>query len=99
MIDRYAAKCRDHEETVLGGPGETEPSLRRALAEGGAAVPEDLRALVDTIERAPYKVSDEQIAALRARYSEDQIFEIVVAISMGASMRRLKAGLAALEGA
>ena len=99
MIDRFDAKRRAHEDTVLSGPGGTDPKLRRAIAGGGEGIPEDLRALVDKIERSPYDVSDEDLAALKQRYSEDEIFEIVVAAALGASMRRLRAGLAALEGA
>ncbi len=81
--------------TVLSGPGMTSVELRQALARGEP--PEDLRALVETIRRHAYKVTDEDIAALRARYSEDQVFEIVVATVVGAADERLRAGLRALE--
>lgn len=80
---------------VLSGPGMTSVELRQALARGEA--PEDLRELVETIRRHAYKVTDEDIAALRARYSEDQVFEIVVATIVGAADERLRAGLRALE--
>jgi hypothetical protein len=80
---------------VLSGPGMTSVELRQALARGEP--PEDLRALVETIRRHAYKVTDEDIAALRARYSEDQVFEIVVATIVGAADERLRAGLRALE--
>lgn len=80
---------------VLSGPGMTSVELRQALARGEP--PEDLRELVETIRRHAYKVTDEDIAALRARYSEDQVFEIVVATIVGAADERLRAGLRALE--
>lgn len=44
-----------------------------------------------------YRVTDEDIAALKQRYTEDEIFEFVIAASLGASQRRLDAGLRALE--
>ena len=50
---------------VLSSPGATPVELRQALARGEA--PEDLRGLVETIRRHAYKVTDEDIAALRAR--------------------------------
>ena len=82
--------------TVLDGPGETDPSLRHAAAEG-VAVPDDLRVLVEKIHQHAYRVTDEEIAALQAKYSEDQLFEIIVSAAVGASRRRLMAGLKALE--
>jgi alkylhydroperoxidase family enzyme len=42
-------------------------------------------------------VTDDDLAALRARYSEDQIFELVVAAALGAAETRLRAGMRALE--
>jgi len=59
--------------------------------------PEELRALVDKIRRRAYEVTDEDLDALRARYSEDEIFELVVATVVGAADLRLRAGLKALE--
>lgn len=82
---------------VLKGPGTTSVELRQALARGEP--PEDLRVLVEKIRRHAYKVTDEDIAALRARYSEDQVFEMVVATIVGAADERLRAGLRALEDA
>ena len=83
-------------QTVLNGPGETEPSLRNAAADGRGA-PADLQALVDKIQNCAYKVTDDDIAALQARYGDDRSFEIIVSAALGASRRRLQAGLSALE--
>ncbi len=83
---------------VLGGPGETDPAIRQAAAEG-SGVPADLQPLVDKIHRHAYRVTDEDIAALRERYGDDRMFEIVVSAALGASRRRLLAGLAALNDA
>jgi hypothetical protein len=95
--DRFAELRRAHEETVLGGPGKTASALRRALADGGADVPDDLRALVDKIERAPWSVTDDDVAALKKARSEDEVFEMIVATAMGAAMRRFRAATKALE--
>ena len=70
--------------------------MRRAAA-NGSGVPADLDVLVEKIHRHAYKVTDEEIAALQATYGDDQLFEIIVSAALGASRRRLFAGLAALE--
>jgi hypothetical protein len=80
---------------LLRGPGACAKELRQACARGEA--PDELRALVEKIDRHAYKVTDEDLAALRAKYSEDQLFEIIVAAAFGAADRRLGAGLRALE--
>ena len=82
--------------SVLDGPGETDPALRYAAAEG-VGMPEDLRLLVEKIHRQAYKVTDEEVAALQARYGDDRLFEILVSAAVGASRQRLMAGLRALE--
>jgi hypothetical protein len=84
-------------QAVLRGPGTTAAELRQAVARGEP--PEDLRPLVDKIRRHAHRVTDEDLASLRDRYTEDQLFEVVVAAALGAAEARLHAGLRALEGA
>jgi alkylhydroperoxidase family enzyme len=96
MDDRFDASRRVLEESVLRGPGHTEASLRQRVAER-RDVPEELRALVEKIERHAYRVTDEDVTALKSRYSDDELFEIVVAASLGSALDRLRAGLRALE--
>jgi alkylhydroperoxidase family enzyme len=52
---------------------------------------------VDKIHRHAYRVTDEDIASLQAKYGDDQMFEIVVSAALGASRQRLLAGLEALD--
>ena len=96
MDDRFAAARRALEDAVLRGPGRTDAALRQRLADR-RDVPEDLRALVDKIERHAYTVTDEDLAVLKPKYSDDELFEIVVAASLGSALERLRAGLRALE--
>jgi alkylhydroperoxidase family enzyme len=63
------------------------------------APPPDLAVLVEKIRRHAYRVTDEDVNALRARYSEDQLFELIVAAALGAAEHRLERALAALEDA
>lgn len=83
---------------VLEGPGESEPSVRQAAA-AGAGAPADLQALVEKIHRHAYKVTDEDVARLQARYGDDRMFEIIVSAAVGASRARLLSGLEALDDA
>jgi hypothetical protein len=85
-------------QTVLQGVGESDVSIRRAVAEG-ASVPADLRVLIDKIHNHAYQVTDEDVATLQAKYGDDRMFEIIVAAALGASRRRLLAGLEALDNA
>ena len=81
---------------VLEGPGESDPAVRQAAA-AGKGVPDDLRALVEKIHQHAYKVTDEDVAALQAKYGDDKMFELIVSAALGASRKRLFAGLDALE--
>ena len=90
--------------SLLGAQGETDTSLRQAIFErarlGTGEVPENLRLLVEKIADRPWSVSDDDITRLRgAGYSEDCIYELVLAAAAGAGTRRFEAGLRAIEGA
>jgi len=96
MTDPHASLRDRVIESVLQSPGESDPAIRRAAAEG-TGVPSDLQPLVDKIHRHAYKVTDEDIARAQTKYGDDQMFEIVVSAALGASRERLLAGLKALE--
>ena len=105
----YAHLVQRLREAVLDGAGTTSPRLRRAVASrsaelGGGPVPAageipaDLCAYVETIARHAYRVSDEDVDALRrAGWSEDAIFEVSISAALGAGFARLERGLAALR--
>jgi alkylhydroperoxidase family enzyme len=95
MKDRFRELKEATAAALLRGPGASPAELRQACALGEA--PDELRELVEKIDRHAYEVTDEDLAALRAKYSEDQLFEIVVAAAFGAADRRLGAALRALE--
>jgi alkylhydroperoxidase family enzyme len=96
VTDPFAALRDRVLQGVLQGPGESDPAIRRAAAEG-SGVPSDLQALVDKIHRHAYRVTDDDIARLQTKYGDDQMFEIVVSAALGASRNRLLAGLEALD--
>ena len=109
MAERYADSIAAMRDSTLAGPAETSPELRQSTADRSAeaarpggpetTVPDDLEAYVDKVALHAYKVVDGDIAKLKeAGYSEDEIFEVTVAASVGAALERLDAGLAALRG-
>jgi alkylhydroperoxidase family enzyme len=90
--------------SLLSAPGETDMSVRQVIFNrvrvGTGEVPENLRSLVEKIADRPWSVNDEDITLLReAGYSEDHIYELVLAAAAGAGVRRFEAGLRAIEGA
>jgi hypothetical protein len=95
VADRFVPLRKATQTAVTTGPGVTPPALRQAAFAGSP--PDELCTLVEKIRAHASKVTDEDFARLRDRYSEDQLFEIVVAAAVGAADVRLQAGLRALE--
>lgn len=84
---------------ILEGPGEAPHSDRRA-AFANRGLSEPVSALVEKVALHAWRVTDEDIAAVRASgLSEDQVFEIAVCTAVGESNRQMDAALAALAAA
>lgn len=98
MDDPHAILFDELFRRVLDGPAETEPELRRKVARNLDAPP-NLQPLVEKIHKHAYKVTDDDVARLQSTYGDDRMFEIIVSAALGASRKRLMAGLAALEDA
>jgi enoyl-CoA hydratase/carnithine racemase len=97
-VDPHAANMQRLVDAVLTGPGTLDPGVRQAAAQA-VDPPEAFRSYLDKVARHAYKVTDEDVEALReAGYSEDQIFEATVSCALGACLRRLEAGLTAVDG-
>jgi alkylhydroperoxidase family enzyme len=97
MDDRFASFRRATAAALLDGSGATPADLRQAIARG--TPPPELAALVEKVRSRAYTVTDPDVDALRARYTEDQLFEIVVSAAFGAASDRLAAAHKALEDA
>ncbi|MGI9659542.1 MAG: hypothetical protein ACR2OD_11585 [Gaiellaceae bacterium] len=105
---RDAAHVDSLRRAVSEGPGHTEASLRQAVSAHAAAhchgepssgLPDDLVGYVDKVALHAYKVTDDDVEALKlAGRSEDEIFEVTVAAAVGAALERLEIGLRALDG-
>ena len=110
MHTRYTFLSQRLIDAILTSPGETDPTLRRAIEEQSAQwsssspqqveqVPPELVTYVKKVALYAYKTTDEDIESLRrAGYDDDAIFEITLSAALGAGMTRLERGLAALKG-
>src|SRR5919108_19737 len=97
---------------VLGPGGRTERELRASAMERAAAIARGgegsvqaleevshaaLSPLIDKVARQAYRVTDEEIdALLAAGYTEDALFDVIVAAAVGSSLARRDAGLEAV---
>ncbi len=109
MNEHLAELARRLRETVLTGPGVTDAALRRSVEARASAldalssedsVPAELQSYLDKVARHAYKVTDNDVEALKQLgYSEDAIFELTVSAAVGAASARLECGLATLKGA
>jgi alkylhydroperoxidase family enzyme len=60
-------------------------------------LPAPLAGYIDKVRRHAYRVTDEDVAALRAAgYSEEAIYDLTVAAAAGAARERFEAGMRAL---
>jgi hypothetical protein len=95
--ERFASFRNATASALVDGPGATPVELRKAVAEG--TPPPELMTLVQKIRSRAYTVTDQDLDALRTRYTEDQLFEVIVAAAFGAAQDRLAAAHRALEDA
>src|SRR5262245_6561164 len=98
MQDPYEQAREEIFHRVVSGAGESDPTIRKAAA-SNENVPSDLEPLVTKIHEHAYKVTHGDLARLQPRYGDDKLFEIIVSAALGASRKRLLAGMAALEDA
>ena len=79
-----------------GTPGTRGPSGSPSAAIP-AAIPAPLREFAARVAGEAYRITDEDVESLRrAGFGEDEVFEAGVSAALGAGLRRLEAGLAAL---
>jgi hypothetical protein len=79
--------------------GELDAAIARKASDAPGEVPESVRDYTLKVRHEAHKVTDEDIAGLRdAGFSEDQIFELTVAVALGAGLSRLEIASRALAG-
>jgi hypothetical protein len=73
---------------LLEGEGRAAANVRRAAFEN-RGLPEPLVALAEKVARDARQVSGEDLAAAKAaRFTEEEIFELVVCAAVGEAMRQ-----------
>lgn len=84
-------------ERAVQGAGKAS-AVQRQAAFANAGVREPARALIDKVARNAWKVTDEDVAAVKqAGLAEDEIFELVVTAAYGQATRQLDAALGAVD--
>ncbi|WP_029116061.1 hypothetical protein [Mycobacterium sp. URHB0044] len=84
---------------VRDGNATAPTSLRRAAFDD-VGLDEPVRTLIDKVARHANRVTDDDVAAVRATgLTEDQIFEIMVCAAVGQASRQYENALAALASA
>jgi hypothetical protein len=97
MINKYAEAVRGLLDAVGSSPGEVDSQVRRDLL-AAKPISGALGSFAIKVQHNPTNITDEHIASLRAAgHSDEVIYEIIIAASVGAAMERLRAGLALLE--
>lgn len=97
-LARHAPLVEALREAVFRSPAACDPELRQAAGQGGE-LPEPWAAYAEKVRDHSYRITDADIAGLKAAgCTEEQIFEITIAAATGAALRRLDAGLAAMQG-
>ncbi|MGH4025657.1 MAG: hypothetical protein ACRDRV_13865 [Pseudonocardiaceae bacterium] len=90
-MDSRGRRLDELAEAVSSAPGVLPRSVRRALA-GGGRISGELGELADLVAAGGAGVTDGLIRRLLVSgYSEDVVFECVVAAAVGAGTQRLRA--------
>ncbi len=84
---------------VLEGDGKASHAQRRAAFDN-AGLAEPLKTLVNKVAQSAYKITDDDITAVReSGLSEDEIFELVICAAIGQATRQYERALVALDAA
>lgn len=91
-----ALRAQVHSGSGLSAPGLLQQTLEKAS--GGSPLPAPIDALAGQIAEAAYRVSDSQVAAVRAEAGSDKAtFEIVMAAAIGAGLMRWDRAIALMD--
>jgi alkylhydroperoxidase family enzyme len=81
---------------ILEGDGRAPRDQRRAAFDN-SGLDEPLRTLIDEVAERPARITDADVAAVKASgLAEDEIFELVVCAAVGQATRQYESALDAL---
>lgn len=94
--DGPAGYVEDLRRSVFASDAVVDRAIR-AAAGSGDPLPEEWAGYAALVREASFKVTDADVSRLKAAgHSEDEIFEVTVAVAVGAALRSLEAGRQAL---
>ena len=94
--DRKRAAYQALADRILTGPGTTS-AAHRASAFASAGIAPAVDPLLTKVANRPTHITDADYATAKAAgFTDDQLFELVIAAAVGRSARMYDAGLAAL---
>ena len=101
MATDHRARAAALRAKAGGSTGETEAALRQAIlarAAGGPAVAAPYEALVADVADASWRVTDAEVAAVRAVPGSDKAaFEVVMTAAIGAALLRFDRAMEAAD--
>ena len=96
-MSRFSEGIERIRRSVLETPGDAPNDLRQKVYDR-QPVDEPLASYAAKIAEHPYRITDEDIDALKAAgYSEDAIFELTLAAATREGVRRYEIGMKALR--
>ena len=96
-LARHADLVAALRRAVFESPGHVDPDVRRA-AGSGAPMPQPWGPYTEKVRDRSFRVTDADVTALKAAgRSEEEIFEVTVAASLGAALHCLDAGMRAVR--
>lgn len=87
------------EATLLGPRGVASVELRQAAMNGAPSADPALDAYLEKVRAAAYTVLPDELKALQAKYSDDQLFDVTLCAGYGAAKQRHEAAMKALDAA
>jgi len=94
--ERHGESLAKVRRAVFEGQGSSDRATRDAAAIRGD-FPEPLASYLAKVRDASYRVTDADIVTLKSWLSEEEIFELTVAATLGRALRSLDAGLGAMR--
>ena len=98
-MPRHAKRMEALRHAVLETAGESDPALRRRIADHDfEGIDPSLADYLDNVLHHAYRVTDENVAALLEQgLSEDEVFELTLAAALGAGWKRYERAMGALR--
>jgi alkylhydroperoxidase family enzyme len=96
-MDKHKARRDQLRQSVLQHPAATSPELRQQCATSPTPAPSDVAKFVDQVHNAAYRVTTEQVDAMRKTRTEAEIFEITIAAALGKADSQMSHALKMLQ--